>query len=234
MVIGKDYDKIEFTFMDLNLVEPNTFISDMFVAFTAFYLFTRMRKIDDGTPFFSFWKWAFLLYSISFFLGGFSHLLFNYTGSFGRIMPFFLGIGISYMIENAMVSLHPKRNLFALISKIKAILATITLIVLIILLDVSEDPSKVFIVPSMNSLIGLVFTLAILSWKYAKEISPAFYKFPISVAVMLPAAIFQSMKISLHQLYDRNDFGHTLVVVSLILYYLAIRGYKNHLQLKTT
>ena len=51
MLIGKDFDKIEFSFLGLNLLEPNAFIGDSIILITAIFLASKLRRFDMSNPF---------------------------------------------------------------------------------------------------------------------------------------------------------------------------------------
>ena len=52
MLIGKDFDKIEFSFLGLDLIEPNAFIGDLIILITALFLASKLRKFDTSNTFF--------------------------------------------------------------------------------------------------------------------------------------------------------------------------------------
>jgi hypothetical protein len=68
-----------------------------------------------------------------------------------------------------------------------------------------------------------------MGYYYQKTISPSFKYLWISALVLIPTAIIQSKKINIHQWFDRNDVSHILLIVSLFLYYKAIKGYSKKL-----
>jgi hypothetical protein len=43
---------------------------------------------------------------------------------------------------------------------------------------------------------------------------------------LLPNAFIQSQKLNLTPWFDRNDFGHVLLAISLFLYWKGIEAYK--------
>ena len=46
MLIGSDFDKIEFSFLGLDLLEPNAFIGDTLILITAITLGYKTKKIN--------------------------------------------------------------------------------------------------------------------------------------------------------------------------------------------
>ena len=105
MLIGKDFDKIEFSFLGLELLEPNAFIGDVIILITALFLASKLRKFDLSNPFFKNWTYFFLFFGFGMFLGGVGHLMFNYFGFYGKYIPWLMGIWAVYFIEKAMISL---------------------------------------------------------------------------------------------------------------------------------
>jgi hypothetical protein len=93
--------------------------------------------------------------------------------------------------------------------------------------DLTIDQSKGLFVPTLISGIGLIFSLVVLGLRYQKLYQPQFKFFWIAALILLPNAFIQSQKINIHQWFDRNDFSHVLLLVSLCLYYYTIKATRN-------
>lgn len=231
MRIGESYDKISFDAFGLELLEPNAFAGDMLLFFFSLFFAYKIRKMNISQPFFRFWIYFFLFFGVSFFLGGFGHLLYNYWDIPGKTPSWYLGIIAVYFIESAMISIHPNRKLartLSIISSIKLVFAIIAAICVNIFVDLAADYSKGMIVPTINSTIGLVFSLGVLGFIYSGKIR-AFKYFWISVLLLLPAVFLQSQNINFARWFDKNDASHVLLIVGLCFYYFGVRGYANHL-----
>ena len=227
MLIGKDFDKIEFSFFGLNLLEPNAFIGDSIILITALFLASKLRKFDTSNPFFKNWRYFFLLFGSGMFLGGVGHLMFNYFGFYGKYIPWLMGIWAVYFIEKAMISLS-KNNYKTLLNKVilfKLFLFISLEIFVFCFIDMSEDHSIGLRVPAINSTIGFVFSLGFLGYKFSKEIDKNFIYFLYSVLLMIPSGIFITYKINIHPWFDKNDFGHLILVLTMILFYKAIKSH---------
>ncbi len=227
MLIGKDFDKIEFSFFGLNLLEPNTFIGDSIILITALFLASKLRKFDLSNPFFKNWRYFFLLFGSGMFLGGVGHLMFNYFGFYGKYIPWLMGIWAVYFIEKAMISLS-KNNYKTLLNKVilfKLFLFISLEIFVFCFIDMSKDHSIGLRVPAINSTIGFVFSLGFLGYKFSKEIDKNFIYFLYSVLLMIPSGIFITYKINIHPWFDKNDFGHLILVLTMILFYKAIKSH---------
>ncbi len=231
MLIGEDFDKIEFQFLGLDLVEPNALIGDLIICVLSIYFAIKISKLQT-TTFFKNWKYFFIAFSIGFFAGGMGHIFFNYWGVPGKYMSWFFGIISVFFIEKGMISIHSNinfRNRLQTLITLKLILAVLLELLVISFVNLDDDPSIGMRVVTINSTIGLIFCLGYLGYYYARTITPAFRNLIYSVLIMFPSAILVSMKISFHQWFDRNDASHVLLAVGLFFYYAAIKGYSNYL-----
>jgi hypothetical protein len=228
MRIGSDFDKMEFSWFGLDLLEPNALLSDSLITVFGFiFAFLVIRNFPTKQPFYKYWKWLFILQGTSFFFGGLGHVLYNYTGIWGKFAALSTAVFFIMMVEHAMISLlnEKQQKKFILLSKIKAVAAVVALTVVMFTVDVENNLPVLLIVPSANTAIGYFTMLFFLGWKFARTKSRALYLLPISVLTLIPAAILQAKKINLHPWFDRNDFSHLLIIISLFMYYYAIKGY---------
>ena len=228
MRIGSDFDKMEFSWLGLDLLEPNALISDTLIAVFAFvFAALIVRNFPTNQPFYRYWKWLFIIQGASFFFGGLGHVFYNYTGVWGKYFPLATAIFFIMMVEHAMINLLPEkhRKMLSTLSKVKAVLAIVVLTTMMFTLDVEKNLSTLLLVPSVNTALGYFSTLFYLGWKFGRTISKSLYLLPLSVLMLIPAAIFQAKKISIHPWFDRNDFSHLLIIITFFLYYYAIKGF---------
>ncbi|GAB5417158.1 MAG: hypothetical protein Crog4KO_20240 [Crocinitomicaceae bacterium] len=228
MRIGSDFEKMEFSWFGLDLLEPNALLTDSLITvFGLFFAYLVVRNLPTKKPFYNYWKWLFIIQGVSFFFGGLGHVFYNYTGIWGKYAPLATAVFFIMMVEHAMISLltEKQQKTFMLLSKLKAAIATIALTVVMFTVDVENNLPILLIVPSANTAIGYFATLFFLGWKFARQKSYALYLLPISVLTLIPAAIFQAKKINIHPWFDRNDFSHVLIIITFFLYYYAIKGY---------
>jgi len=224
--IGADYPKIEWEVLGFHLLEPNTFIGDTVIALVAFVLFFKTRQLyERNKNSYNFlWMWFFLVFGMGCFLGGLGHLLYHYLGIYGKYGAWFMGIFSSLLIELAMVSQWTKRKLtLEQIVFLKAAMALLALMVLIITTDLSANPFLGLIIPMINSFIGLLFALAYLGYRYTNSISREFRYLYWSISVLLPAILLQGLKINFHPWFDRNDVSHVLIIITLMLYFTSLK-----------
>ncbi|MDX2360193.1 MAG: hypothetical protein QNK23_05275 [Crocinitomicaceae bacterium] len=236
MLIGEDFPRIQFDLFGLHLGEPNTFIGDALIFLVALILARKVKNLGINTPFFNNWYWFLLIFGFGFFVGGFGHLFFNYTGIPGKYPALYLGLISTAFLEKTMISLHPKesiRKLFGRLIYIKLTIALISATLVFTFVDLYKDPSLALVVSSINGAIGSIYALGYLGLKFAKSITPSFHYIVIGVVLFIPTALVQSYKISLHQWFDRNDISHALIIVSLILYYFGIKGFAQKIKLES-
>ena len=233
MRIGSDYPKVEFELFGLDLVEPNAMIGDGILFVTAILFAFKIRSFGrQNDAFFRNWSYFFFVFGFSFLWGGIGHSFFNYLDIPGKYPGWYLGIFASYFIELAMISisfneLWKKRLVW--ISRLKLLLAFVGASLVFLYADLEADSSIGLRIPSLNTTIGIVFSMGVLGWRAMKNVSPAFRYHFISVFVLLPTAIFQTFKISFAPLFDRNDASHIFLWLSLVLYYWGVRGYEKSL-----
>ena len=232
MRIGQDFDKLQLDLFGLHLVEPNTFVGDTIIFFFAMYFAYQTNKFSGNSKFFTYWKWFFIVFGIGFFMGGLGHLLYNYWGVPGKYFSWYSGLIASCLIEFAMISIFPNQSWhkkLQTISIIKMIIAFFAATYVFATVDLSVDVSKGLIVPALNSAVGLAFAVGVLGIYYQKKIDSSFKFFWMSIVVLIPTAIVQSMKININQYFDRNDISHILLLTSLIFYYIGLKGYARKL-----
>ena len=62
MLIGRDFDKIEISFLGLDLLEPNAFIGDTIILITAIIIALKIKKFNHQNAFFKNWILFFLVF----------------------------------------------------------------------------------------------------------------------------------------------------------------------------
>ena len=235
MLIGKDFDKIEFDFFGLDLLEPNAFIGDTIILIVALYFAVQIKKFKLKNPFFKNWKRFYIVFGIGFFLGGIGHTFYNYFGLTGKYPSWYSGILSTLFVEQAMFSLITNQKLKSIALKtshFKALFVAIIATFVFTYINLKDDVSKGLIVPTLNSVIGLGFSLGFLGYHFSKTIHPSFKWLWISALILIPSAIIQAMKINIAPWMDRNDLSHVLLILGMFCYFITIKNYSK--QLKST
>lgn len=227
MLIGQDYPKIEVAFYGLKLLEPNAFLGDVILFLLCWYLAKRTFSMGQS-PFYMYWGWFFATFSVATFFGGLGHLFYEYTGTFGKFPSWYLGFVATFFIEQAMISIHQNNKLktiFKTVSIVKLIIVLLSTTVLYAFFDIPSDFRVGMHFNTVNTFVGFSFSLFYLSAVYIRMYNLPFQLFMISYFILLPAAVFQGLKINIHQWFDRNDIGHCLLFVSITLYFFGIKRF---------
>ena len=234
MLIGEDFDKIQFEFLGLQLQEPIGFAGDVVIFIVSMIIAYKIKQIGTEKPFFKCWYWFFMVFGWGFLAGGFGHLLYYYLGVPGKYGSWYSGVATTFFMERAMISLHHNKKFIKithLLSTLKLILGLIGLTWIVSTVDLDNNFSKAMLFPTINSTIGVLFSLVYLGTLYSKRIDKSFNYFWISFLVMVPSVFISSLKINLHQWFDKNDLSHVALLIGVIFYYLGIRGYARYLSI---
>jgi hypothetical protein len=235
MLIGKDYPKIEFDLFGLELLEPNAFIGDTIIFLIALYLAYKTSNLSIKNSFFTYWKWFFIIFGFGFFAGGIGHMMYNYFGVPGKYLSWYGGILASFFVEKAIISIFSKVSWKPTLNAIvvsKLVLAIIAATYVFATVDLTVDPQKGLIVPTLNSIIGLSLSLGVLGYYYQLKIDSSFRYLWMSTLILIPSAVFQAKKINFHQWFDRNDVSHILLITSMFMYFICIEKYAKSLLLE--
>lgn len=231
MLVGKDFEKIEWHFSGWDLLEPNAFIGDTLLFILALFFAFKIRKISKEDSFYNYWFWFFIVFGFSLFIGGLGHLFWNYWGITGKYFSWYSSIIAVFYIEQAMISLYPKKRIrLGLVnwSVLKLVLALIGLTVIINKVDVAADVSKGLLIPSINSAIGMILALVVLALHYQRIRTGNYKLFWIGVAILVPSAFFQFMKINFAPWFDRNDVSHVLLAITFVFYFIGVVKFKQN------
>jgi hypothetical protein len=225
MLIGSNYEKIKFKAFNLDLLEPICMLGDLLIAAFCFYFAYRIIKMNNKLLFFYYWRCFFITFGISIILGGFGHLLYNYTGAFGKWVGW-LGSLISLIfLEMAFISLYPNpkvNKILYIISYIKLLLMFVIELLILSYSDIHKNQALGLIVPSINSIIGIGIYAGYFGYYYQETRDENFKYFWIGVFVLVPTCFVQIFKINPHPYFDRNDLSHIILILSFILFYQAI------------
>lgn len=230
MLIGQDFEKIEFPLFGYDFLEPNAMYGDaiitIFALFFAYYSSRYYR--ETKLVFFKYWKYFFLVFGIGFFFGGLGHFCYNYWGIPGKVPAWYIsGITSPMLIEFAMASLLPKQRFERLkrFFLIKTAFFWVLQALLIAFIDLEKEPGLGLIGPTLAMVTALPSSLGVLGYRFSKSITPDFKYAWWSLIVFSPSLIFQVMKINIHPWFDRNDASHLLMVANITLYFMTVRAY---------
>ena len=132
-----------------------------------------------------------------------------------------------------MISIHENarfKNFIEKVSLVKLIIALIAVFIVCRSANLAEDPYIGMQVPTINSAIGLFFSLGYLGFSYSKNINAKFRYLWISLLIVLPSVVIQGLKLNPFSWFDRNDLSHLLLIIGVYFYYVSIKGYSRHLE----
>lgn len=225
-MIGQDFPKIEWHFAGLDLLEPNAMIGDFILFCTALFLAEKIKTNFPEHPFYINWRSYYIVFAITFLLGGLGHLFYNYSGIWGKYPAWLLGMVATYFITKGMLSLWPhqqQKKRYESAALVVLLLGLLMEMGVFVWVDMSMDQSKGLFIPTLISGIGFIFSLVYIGISYQTKIHQDFKILWMAALILLPNTFIQSQKINLHQWFDRNDLSHVLLLISLILYYTVLR-----------
>src|SRR5688500_1041434 len=109
-MIGADFEKIQFVLFGLNLVEPMAFITDTILAIISIYLAISVGRFKSNHPFYTYWRWFFIVFGYGAFVGGLGHVLLNQWGVAGKFPSWICGPLSVYCLEQGMIAIHPNEK----------------------------------------------------------------------------------------------------------------------------
>lgn len=228
MRIGSDFDKIEFSVFGLDLLEPNAFVGDIMISILSLSFYLAIHRWSVHSNFIIYWRRFFLWFGLCYGLGSLGHLFYNYWAMAGKLPALFLSLLSPFFIEQAMLSIYRDdvwRVRLKRLSLYKLLLSLASFTLVCAYVDMASDPFKGLIVITISSLIGLIFSLGYLGYRYAEKYSSGFKYFWISVLVLLPSVFFQAFKINFLPWFDRNDVSHLMMLLALLLFYKGVKAY---------
>jgi len=234
-MIGVNYPKIEFELFGMQLLEPMALITDTMIAVLSIYFAYKLSKIKSPLPFYNYWKLFFLVFGIGAFLGGLGHGFYNQFGFYGKIPSWLFGPISIYLAEKAMISSHwnnQKKVLFNKISDYKMIIVYVVWFLILILGNKEKIATQPFLPIAINTILGLLFFVGYLGFKYTEKFSAKFKFFWLGILIMLPTAFIFLLKINIHKWFDKNDFSHILMMIGITYFYLGVKGISEGLKQK--
>jgi len=236
-MIGQDFPKIQFEMFGFHLLEPMSFITDTILMIISLILLFKMRKIESNHPFYTYWRYFFLIFGVGAFAGGLGHVFYNHWGVPGKMFSWICGPLSVYCIEQAMISVHWKEKslqAFKVISTLKLGVVFAVFFYIVINVPLQENPTIAFLPIAINTIVGTVLTAGVLGYTYTKKVSLHFKYFWLGVLIMLSASFIFLLKINIHQWFDKNDFSHIFMALGIIYFYLGVNAISKGLKITAT
>ena len=225
-LIGEDYPKIELELFGLELLEPMALAIDTVIAMVSFVIAYKLGKRAVDHPYFTYWKSFFYVFGLAALVGGFGHLFYNYWGLAGKIPTWILAPISVYVLEQGMISVYPNPKKIPLLKRIsfwKYIVVVGVWLAVLLMADLSVNEKKPFLPIIINSGLSLVMVGIVMTTYYAKKIDPNYKYITYGTIMSFPALFVTLFKINLHPWFNREDFGHVMIVITLIYYYIGLK-----------
>jgi hypothetical protein len=235
MIIGQDFPKIEWSFLDYKILEPNALITDTLMALVSLYLAYLLYKKELNNTLSNRWFHFFILFGISSFLGGLGHALFHYFGAMGKIPNWITGIVAIYLIERAMASeivAEVSRKKYENFIFYKMILVFIIFAWVVSTQAINEKPELGFLPLAIHTIVGVFTSAGIIGYSLSKTKHESFKYFYWGVAIILPSAFFFLMKINPINWFDKNDVSHLFITIGIIYFYIGTVEVSNTKEIK--
>ncbi|MDG1756880.1 MAG: hypothetical protein P8I43_05720 [Bacteroidia bacterium] len=228
MRIGSDFKKVTFVVEGWQLLEPNALIGDTLLAMICFGMAVTIYQWRTHSLYFKYWIGFFVIFGCSLLLGGIGHTMFNYWGVRGKYFSWFSSLISLYLLERAVISkdrnLRRKRWLTSL-AKFKVGMLIAAEVMVVSIFDLSIDSHLGLLVPSIATATSLLIYCGFVALQLSRNVHPSFRHLSWALMSMLPTAVIQGFKISIHPLFDRNDLSHICLMLMLIFFWKSIRGY---------
>ncbi len=221
-MIGADFEKIQFVLFGLDLVEPMAIITDTILGVFSVWFAWKLAKRNSNHSFRTYWIWFYLVFGIGAFVGGLGHTFFNYWGIPGKFPSWIAGPMSIYLLEQAMISVHPSDERiaqFKLASFWKMILVYVAFSLVCYYAPIEENAQLAFLPTAINTILGVTLTAGFLGRYYVKALNVDYRFFVWGVLVMLPTAFIFLLKINLHPWFDKNDLSHVLMLIGIAFFY---------------
>ena len=209
-------EKVAFELFGLELLEPLSTLMNWVLAAQSYIFYKRLSGCD--TPFQKSWRWFFLAYAAAFVFGGFTHLLYNYTGQYFKITNWGLAIVGVVAAELAMVldvEDPKKKQMFTTVIRAK-VFATFAMLVF-------DFSFKWVMIHSA----GFFILTGILSYGRFKAGEHSYKYFLYGIACLLAIGIAKIGQVDIHPAwFNRDDVAHVIMLVMYWMFYKGVKGYQ--------
>lgn len=208
----REFEVIQYDFLGLHLQEPISLIYNWLVAILCMMWFQNLRPVNESVQN---WRYFFLVFSITSLFAGLAHSFYYYTGIYGKMPHWIGGIIAGYFAGKGMLALldeSKNKGLLLLFLKIKFALNIILAISLVSFLFVILDSALTYIIYCVGISVFLIK-------KGQKELRLFIY----GVVISFMGAMSFLFKLDLSTYFNREDFSHVFILISLIFFYLAVR-----------
>lgn len=199
--------------LDLEILEPGTFISNTVMATACFIFFSNLKKNASTDKFHKYLSFYFLFMALSAISGAFAHSFYLYTGKFLHLITWIItGIAIYYIEFGMSDNLKQKRKLQNF--------AKIQLIVFVLLVTFFQN----FLITKINltlGLLGVVFPISL--FMVLKNGENHFIYAIIGITIAIIPALMHRVEYRFAGIFNMNDFSHFVIVLSQFFVFWGFR-----------
>lgn len=206
-------EKISFELFGLTLLEPLSSLMNWVLAAQCFWYYEQLSRRRSSTAR-RYWSWFFLAYGISLTFGGFSHLLYHYTGMMGKVPGWsfgLLGVSAGELAIVADVPDERKRNLLVTVIRSLFFAAAVML---------AYDFSFKWV---MAHTAGLLLFVGVFSFRRLLAGQTGYPYFLTGLALLVLMAAVKIASIDFHPAwFNRDDIAHFLMLGTFWMFYRGI------------
>jgi hypothetical protein len=198
--------------LNLEILEPGTFISNTIMAAACFVFFSNLKKVSV-TKFDKYLSNYFLYMALSGLTGAFAHSFYLYTGKFLHVITWIItGIAI-YYIEYGLSPNLKQKDRFLNFAKIQ-------LVLFIILVTFFQD----FIVTKFNITLGLLgVVVPILLYRVFKYNEKHYLLSVLGISIAIVPALLHHLRFTFAGIFNMNDLSHFILIFSQLFLFLGLR-----------
>lgn len=195
--------------------EPMTVFTDFIISTIAVLFYFKLKKINALAVYY--WRFFFLFFGISTFVGAFSHAFFLiHDGwmykSFWLPMQLINGMAVYFAQQATLVSVLKTSSSKKTWEKIYKF----QLIAFMIAVPLFQN----FLVTVIENAFGLI-PVMIMHYRYKKHYAKTLAN---GIAISFLTAIIHLSKFSLHAYFNYNDIAHVFIMISLWVMYKGVKN----------
>lgn len=212
----QEFEKIYFTFLGMDLQEPLSLMLNWIIASICFTTFYQLKKNPNSKNLY--FQLFFLSLGISTFFGGLGHLFFKYWGLYGKFPSWSFALIANLFSAFSIVHLLRKETMKAAYKK----LAIAKFLLFMILTFIFQK----FLFVSIDAIITYLLYCLYLANIARKEGEKSMIYFVRGICILLPSAFIFLMNINISIWFNRDDFSHVLMIISILLFSKGARELK--------
>lgn len=188
-------------------------ITNWMIAFFCFFAFFRI-KWSRSYPLRAF-RLFYLVLGISMIFGGLGHLLYQYSGVYGKIPSWILGTLAGYYIGKGILYYWRRRPSYRFLN-IFLIVKSITLLVLSLVF-------LKFIFVAVDVIITYILYPGYIAFRLWMRNKSEMKFFVYGVIILFPSMFIFLMNVNLHRFLNRDDLSHVLMLFCIMFFYEGIK-----------